>query len=1664
MLGLRLPGAEMEEPEFEGVACHYKDDTSIDPDIALSYIDEKLQSVLGHLQKDFEGGVSAENLGAKFGGYGSFLPMYQRSPSLWSHPKSPPTVQSQRIPRSSNTLSMEGASRGSVTPSDAPLPPRQGNASHVMPSLNNPKVSSREVSARQDSFLSSAQVAERFPMRHELSLSKLANPTNRKGLTVRIKVGSDNTAQKKEIYSALGFISPSSSIGNSPERSGGMPFDVQEALNESPTSILQIMASSPVPGTPLLSPLHDFLLCLIETEKPSLDSKLAPVFRGRQENSAISVNDSACKLGNGKVLKKKKMKSTGKGETFQESKSGNDMDVIDDMVSLSRKKTASETIESKQCFSKELKLNPLSNSICDIDDSLKGARATAEVSREAEKVVPVKKREVNKYWMKDRLPSSDLAEESLESINGQDDGKYHHQETRNSLVGKIEEHTVRGFCKVVSVDHKQGGTSEFARDPFEAEFDVRKCESEFKGAMDDVKRKVGPKATSHGQDEMKIYAMKKSYEGKRKSRGSQSNSKLASALGETLRVGSCSAPKNMKSGQNDFHKVHDSYKEVLNSRSENLDNQIDPLNRQTSDSANYSNLETNREHHAFVDKLTERTSCKKVDVQLTSETFLKVASNIGPPPTKGFTSETEMASVAPVVIEEDWVCCDHCQKWRLLPYGMKPEQLPEKWLCSMLNWLPGMNQCDISEEETTKALHELYQLPLAKSQNNFQNNADRTASGVTSADARHFNLNRQNLSSDALLDQGKKKYKSKETSDITSNGGLIQTPKFGKNSRQEAGKSRRLNDTQQPLSETNLMSKSNGNTKQKKKSKGESDQMGYGTTKKIKIATDTDKHWTSEHVGELRVVGASSNTDLLTKAAGKDMRRHSGQSYSKDANCDPKNRLLISVKKHRDHDVNMGTSDGREVYGKKRKLKDWQESQNHLIILQNNGSHPPDGKVSVKEDSGDSEFRKEKKSRMSRTEGKNSSTSKGDDGSNKNGRMARILLSGGRGKSVERNVENNQQPMKDTVKVASQASLYDLDSLKRDLGPQQLSMAATSSSSKVSDSHKPRANYQEVKGSPVESVSSSPMRTFNSDKLSPARINSSGKDDAKHDDFLLVGSPGKHLDRDGNFEISQSWTAMKGKTSGVFHPESSGFPTHDFRDTDAKQKFGVQSESISKHLCEVGNDHLGNSDADIFEGHGPCPSNMHASYHFSREVRADKNHLITASPPQISINGSLLQSKDMYTGGHNRERGTGKVSKPLNEQGNLSQKKSLRDETHIGPHYHTTCHEELGDVNNIIGEHTIKSINGDKSVGKKTSGKWVSDHISENMSKFGEHDSSDVKLGAPCSTDGRVTAQQNLTQDIEGEIARKGNSTQVESRRGKSLVNTHYTVKQHTLVRVPQSVPGSLKGSLLDVRPVEPSVDGDVSNVLKQPGNAVSQNGAHQSMQHPVSDQYLARDLSAPSHVKWDAASQPASNALKEAEDLRDYADHLKISGFGFECNEAYFQAALKFLHCASLLETCNRESSKHGQMTQMQVYSNTAQLCENCAHEYEKCQEMAAASLAYKCMEVAYMRVVYCKNSSTNRDRQDLQASLQMVPQGESPSSSASDIDSLNNQAMMEKVAFSKGLGSQSGNHVVRRNCPNFVRLLDFVREISALAGSSRQRQPLVSLKSFCIFFFSVK
>lgn len=64
------------------------------------------------------------------------------------------------------------------------------------------------------------------------------------------------------------------------------------------------------------------------------------------------------------------------------------------------------------------------------------------------------------------------------------------------------------------------------------------------------------------------------------------------------------------------------------------------------------------------------------------------SQNVGPGPVLSKPgSDPSLPKANPVIIQDNWVACDKCGKWRLLPYGVLPEDLPKKWMCTMLNWL-----------------------------------------------------------------------------------------------------------------------------------------------------------------------------------------------------------------------------------------------------------------------------------------------------------------------------------------------------------------------------------------------------------------------------------------------------------------------------------------------------------------------------------------------------------------------------------------------------------------------------------------------------------------------------------------------------------------------------------------------------------------------------------------------------------------------------------------------------------------------------------------------------------------------------------------------------------------------------------------------------------------
>ncbi|KAH9327900.1 hypothetical protein KI387_000008, partial [Taxus chinensis] len=82
----------------------------------------------------------------------------------------------------------------------------------------------------------------------------------------------------------------------------------------------------------------------------------------------------------------------------------------------------------------------------------------------------------------------------------------------------------------------------------------------------------------------------------------------------------------------------------------------------------------------------------------------------------------------------------------------------------------------------------------------------------------------------------------------------------------------------------------------------------------------------------------------------------------------------------------------------------------------------------------------------------------------------------------------------------------------------------------------------------------------------------------------------------------------------------------------------------------------------------------------------------------------------------------------------------------------------------------------------------------------------------------------------------------------------------------------------------------------------------------PVSNGVSRRDaegvLSSP--VKREHGQASASNCMKEAKDLKHVGDNVKNKGMELECTGLYFNAALKFLKGASLLEPYHAENARH--------------------------------------------------------------------------------------------------------------------------------------------------------
>lgn len=275
------------------------------------------------------------------------------------------------------------------------------------------------------------------------------------------------------------------------------------------------------------------------------------------------------------------------------------------------------------------------------------------------------------------------------------------------------------------------------------------------------------------------------------------------------------------------------------------------------------------------------------------------------------------------------------------------------------------------------------------------------------------------------------------------------------------------------------------------------------------------------------MIGNNLASGLPNKAAMNDGNK---KSALRDADSNEESNFQIRVKKHKDQTRDLPDNkllgirrcSGGEVATKKIKLKDYEYSQ-HQVETWENGSNLQDRKISIKVDNKDGDFHRDKKVRMS-----------SDDISRSKSAEARVQSSRVKEYPVNRAIEKEQQLKKPKAKL--QLTIEDIDKLRKDLGCEPLPMAATSSSSKVSDSrkNKNKTSYMKVKGSPDESVSSSPVRMTYLNHVSPMMMETVGKVDSRFNDISEIGSVKKSR---GVNESSELGRSRKG-TSGLTNDDS----------------------------------------------------------------------------------------------------------------------------------------------------------------------------------------------------------------------------------------------------------------------------------------------------------------------------------------------------------------------------------------------------------------------------------------------------------------------------------------------------------------------------------------------
>ncbi|CAH9140532.1 unnamed protein product [Cuscuta epithymum] len=1594
-------GSEMEDLELEeGEACCYENNNSnnacdndsiIDPEIALSYIDEKIQHVLGHFQKDFEGMVTPEILGSKYGCYGSFLPTYQRSPPV-PDLKTALEVPSNTITKSPKITLYEGGRHNSCSSSSTFISTKSvptSTNSLLVPAtrapIPNPGVNLCKTPAIPEECASICK-----------TLQKPADASEQKSLKVRIRVGSENLSSTKnaELYSGLGLdVSPSSSLDNSPTDSEDIFHRIQDAPDKSPTSILQIMTSSPMRGSLLLSPLSDDLIHLTEKDWHWRKCGAKPMHETGADTSGAVANGFDSIRGSKKISGDRKKNLHEKDAIVNGYISG-------------------DNLPCEELISRTMKLPLLSKSISSACYPVSGSKTNDNLTTSAEGIT---KEESIDHTAKEDLHHVSPAENNAmvdksNGIVGLCVGGLVNEKSNNFDYSAAFPRKENNECAEQADDLSNPGCNKCTKDPntdkigFSRPSVASKMTLKKEVGMRLVKKQVSSGSKKKlGGIQIHDAREEKLYEDGLVTNSFSAHKTKRSSSGRT------SASKSHSKGVKNHSKARDSFtglsgkleaeKDDYKSFSEGT-HSLEML--KGSDSHNGTNLVECSDVVKEISKASEVEKRFALTEHHSVDPNIKTVTVIEPNPTSAPVAEDPL-------VNEDWVQCDKCHKWRLLPLGTDPESFSKNWLCKMLDWLPGLNRCSISEDETTMAVRALYQFPAAaittpasESQTKNQNeHHQRSLVGLSSVDVLHSDLENRSLGLQIAVASGKKNHGSKDSSYESKQAGMMPSSSKNNNFKEiangglndsvnssagENGHKKYYRHSSAPVAEKqdnklkvkkrllDSRTSDGGGNNVKTKNKSETDLVNSRTSKKVKRDSllHNDENWTT---GKAWDNGPSTSSGMVQTVSQDQHKYKYRDSKTSDKNFQVHNPVNSS-----DESLHASKSYSKDS-SKKRKR---------------NGSPVNSGDGSLhtsRSDSKNCSKRKGVRLRHSEIYSKPvpfmpAETCEND---GRKGREARDF-----NPEVKHPIGNKFNEGKDERsrnKDQQIAQYQAMDSTKRHPGILQPSMTATSSSSKVSGSQKNKSNPLELRASPVESVSSSPLRI-------PG----------------VVGENGGGSNMSGMVMKDGTWDA---------HNDS-----HD------RQEVHLGNTPIVKM-------NLGTVPVSLADCENKVAGNLPL-----RDQNAFKLPVLEEGEGERRSCGPLHDNN----GTTKKNSGKGSSSKPKDKT--RTYKYELDRLSGIDSLDQMPSSSEKLKAGKIkFGERTAN--HSDKTSAKDHSDTFLNGSVKEEVHlKLADNNGRYVKADTISGLDkGQVLVPNRGDESCKNYISGRTNGLPT-SVKGKPLQPLP-TRSQNEIPTLQQLIPGSKKESA-NLMPAD-EFEYDASRARDGKKSQSHSRDQHNVARHSTPTLNKVRDVDAPSAVQKDSPSQAASSAVKEAKNLKHVADRLQNSGSS-DSTGFYFQAALKFLTGAALYDSCNTNNVKHIEMTRA-MYIETADLCKFCAHEYERSKEMAAAALAYKCMEVAYMRVIYSSHSDASRYRTDLQEALQIFAPGESSSSSASDIDNLNNPLAVDKGGLTKSAGSAqvTGAHFMTPETRfNITQMLKFVQEVSlAMEASKSSRAALAAASS---------